>query len=365
MKGHLAFIVLFVAASGLSASPSWWKSDEAGYPIERISRKPALSAGDSWWLEIEDEKGTLTKRLFRGAEEKKRTILLAAPTQGQRLEQTWHGKVMTDEIEFGITGQMLRESSYSEEKPAELLWSETYLYDKTRLAKVIRLDAGGNETGTRSYRYDPDGRLLSVELSGYYGNVDVGTLSRSSLPRAFWQEAQDGVMRIELFDLRGNVVSVRFVKADRIRAIQHFLYDARGQLLSDTLDDVAEGTKVVSTYGPDGKLATETSSKNGSTIDSRAYQWDKEGNLVVETRSYPLPVVKIDRTWDSNGKLLREERRENGDLVLLTSYEPDSVRLEETWSENQLVVRTRFENGIKVKEEFFKDGVVVRTRNYR
>lgn len=365
MKRLPAVALALLATLGLWASPEWWKSDEAGFPVERLGAAPANPPADYWWFEEDSADGVTEKNLYQGSQEKKKILDSAAPTPRHRIERTWQGSNLVDEAEYGSGGEMLRESAYSADTPGGLLWTESYEYTKGKLTRVSRVDAEGKETGSRSYRYDPEGRLLSVELDGYYGQVDVGTLGHGGLPQAFWQDAPDGTMRIEMFDRLGNVASVSFVKGAKAYAVQRFAYDKAGRLLSDSLSNTDEGTSVLSTYGNDGRLAARVMKKGDATIESREYQWDKAGNLIVETRSLPLPIVRIDRSWDEKGKLLREERRENGELLLVVNYEPNSVRVEETWAHGQLVVKTRFENGIKVLEEFFKDGVVVRTRNYR
>ncbi|HUX40921.1 MAG TPA: hypothetical protein VMV83_07125 [Rectinemataceae bacterium] len=365
MNRLLSVALALLATMGLWATPEWWKSDEAGFPIERLGAAPTNPPADFWWFKEDSVDGVMEKNLYQGSLEKKKILVSAAKTPGHRIERTWQGATLVDETEYGSSGEMLGESAYSPDTPGELLWTESYEYTKGKLTKVSRSDAEGKETGSRSYRYDPDGRLLSVELGGYYGQVDVGTLGHGGLPQAFWQDAPDGTMRIELFDRLGNVASVSFIKEEKAYALQRFVYDKEGRLLSDSLDNVDEGTSVLSTYGNDGRLAARVTKKGDATIESREYQWDKAGDLIVETRSLPLPIVRIDRSWDDKGELLHEERRENGELLLVVNYEPNSVRVEETWAHGQLVVRTRFENGIKVLEEFFKDGVVVRTRNYR
>jgi len=364
LRGSFLALLALAAVLSAAAESAYWKSDQAGFPIEALAGPPVSPADDYWWLEVDKSDDKETRRLFRGEDERQRIVTGPASTPGHRLESTWHGKAKVDEIEYGADGEVLRESEWSESSQDKPLWTENYEYKNGRLDKVTRLDSAGAEIGGRDYRYDPLGRLLAVDLTGYFGSTDVGTVAGSGLPEALWSDREDGTMRIELFDGTRNVSKVRIVKGDKTLMEQSFAYDEKGSLVSDSVDDAVAGTNRLSIYGADGRVSKTTVTKDGAIVESHDYLWDSSGNLVEDTRSLPTPVLKIDRSYDSKGKLVKEERREDGVLVLVTSWESDSVRIEETWSGGQVVVRTRFENGMKVREDFLQDGTIVRSRVY-
>lgn len=362
-RGGLS-LVLLLLATALFAASEFWTSDEAGFPIARLATRPLRPGDDFYWLEIDRSGKGETRRLYRGAEEKQRIEIVSGGPVGGRIERTWKNQALVDEIEYGKAGETMRETAWSASEPDKPLWVETYSYEEGRLSKVSRAGSDESETGSRSYGYDPDGRLLSVELSGYYGSSAIGSLSGSALPRALWSAGDDATMRIELFDARGNLSSERLVNDGAILVLQSFNYDGSGLLLSSSTKDSRDGSLVNSTYDKTGHLASTTKEKEGRLIESRLFSWDEAGNLVLETRSFPLPILTISRSWDSKGSLVKEERREDGELVLVTSWEADDVRTEESWSHGQAVVRARYVGGIKVREDFLENGVVVRTRSY-
>lgn len=364
-KGALSLVLLLLLAVGLFSAPEYWSSDEAAFPIERLASRPAHPASDYYWLEIDRSGKGETRRLYLGGEEKRRVEVLPGQPGGGRIERTWESDILVDEIEYGKAGEILRESSWSASEPDKPLWVETYSYENGRLSKVSRSGPEESGNGSRSYTYDPDGHLLSVELAGYYGASDIGSLPGLSLPRALWSERDDSTMRIELFDPRGNVSSARLVKDGAILVLESFSYDGNGHLVSSRTKDSRDGSQIDSTYDKAGRLAsTTTTDKTGRLGEKRLFSWDDSGNLILETRSFPPPVLTISRSWDSKGHLVKEERSEDGELVLVTTWEAGEVRIEESWYHGQAVVRTRYEGGIKVREDFLENGLVVRTRSF-
>lgn len=355
---------LWLAATVPSAAETeYWSSDEAGFPIARLAARPSPPAAGSWWLELSREGEKETRRIFQGLEERRRVEEVPGDLPGRRLERSWEGKTLLDEIEYGPSGETLRESSWSKEGGERPLWIETYEYAEGRLLRLLRRDASGLELGSIDYRYDPKGRLLSLSLVGYYGEAELGSVPGPGLPRALWSSEGEGSLRIELFDSRGALSSTRQLAGDKVLSSRRYLYDEKGRLLSDR-EEGAEGITTLSTYGEEGRLASLVKMKGEEELERHAYLWDDKGRLLSDIRSLPLPELRIDNSWDAQGSLLKVERRIGGELVLVTSYGPGDVRVEETWAGGQAVVRTRYEGGIKVREDFLKDGQVLRTRSY-
>jgi hypothetical protein len=61
--------------------------------------------------------------------------------------------------------------------------------------------------------------------------------------------------------------------------------------------------------------------------------------------------------------LTREETLRDGSLILSVDYTDDG-RVEELYDDGQLFVKATYVGGRKVKDEFYSNGVVSRTREY-
>lgn len=363
-RGGILLLGLGLTAWFVAASPRYWKSDEAGFPVEALSAAPKDPPPELWWLEIDDSAQGVTKRIFRGSEEKSRIVTRPGLAPSVRVEETWHGEALVDRIDYDALGRMIAETAFSDDRSARILWVEDYVYSDGLLSLVTRRTDDGATLGTIGYRYDPRGRLLSIELSGYYGSDEIGSLEGPRLPLGQWSETSSGTMRIERFDGSGNVSSVIVFKNGETVLSSSFSYE-KGALVSEIDRSPKDGRTTRSDFGTDGRVSAKKVLDGQKLLESHRYVWDGAGNLLSETRLFPEPETKIDRSWDPKGNLIKEEHSENGNLVLVITWEPGDVRIEETWAGGQAVVRTRYVAGIKVREDFLSNGAVVRTKEYQ
>ena len=67
--------------------------------------------------------------------------------------------------------------------------------------------------------------------------------------------------------------------------------------------------------------------------------------------------------YSESGTLTRKETLRDGSLVLSVDYTKNG-RVEELYDDGQLFVKATYVGGLKVKDEFYSNGVVTRTREY-
>ena len=144
-----------------------------------------------------------------------------------------------------------------------------YTYDEagnklTETSEVDRSD-GGTYSGQTEYTYDEDGNLLRETLE-----EDAYGESRSSHTEYTYDDA-------------GNRTG--YTKTST---------DAAG---SETTEECA----YTYTFDEEGRIATETSTKNGEADDTTTYAYDEEGQLIEEahdsgdvTRYYPSPLFEAE-----------------------------------------------------------------------
>ena len=89
-----------------------------------------------------------------------------------------------EERSYDLSSALLQERLFGADSlPVE---TRTYLREGGRLVKIEAKDASGNAVGTRSYRYDSEGRLLGVSSEGSLGTGSAGMIARSGMPQGAW-----------------------------------------------------------------------------------------------------------------------------------------------------------------------------------
>ena len=94
------------------------------------------------------------------------------------------------------------------------------------------------------------------------------------------------------------------------------------------------------------------------------YRYDEAGRLVEErSRGGPGLVLRL-LSYGESGELVRAETRIGGVVSESIAYEGET-KIVESYHEGELFVRASYAGGRKLREEFFEEGVPVRSKEYR
>jgi antitoxin component YwqK of YwqJK toxin-antitoxin module len=299
--------------------------------------------------------------LCEGAEKK---------TEGERTERL-AGKKGYRELVYR-SDQLVEERSYDEQGALlgekyigdDSLPYETRVYERAagKLTRVEARNGSGVAIGSLRYHYDRSGRLLGLDAEGSFGTASSGMIATADGPQGSWTKG--GLTTVIAYDENGRAVASQTVAAGKAASIERRSYDARGALSSVSVEDKAKGSSFELSYDAEGRLARRVESLSGGGELSTSYRYDKSGRLVEEAAAQGDSLRLVSRSYAEDGSLERVETRQAGELLLAVEY-VEGGRVEELYDAGKLFVKASYEGGRKVKDEFYDEGKLLRTREYQ
>jgi len=274
-------------------------------------------------------------------------------------ELVYRGKDLVEERAFDAKGALLEEKYIGDDSlPYE---TRSYIRAGGRLERVEARDGSGVAIGSMSYRYDRWGRLLGLDTEGSFGEGSSGMISTEDGPQGAW--TNDGLTTILAYDDSGRAIAKQIVKDGEAQSIEKRDYGEKGTLSSVSVQDKASGSSSELQYDEDGRLSSRKETKSGGVEAKTSYRYDKAGRLVEESTKVGEHTSLVSRSYAENGSLKRVETRRDG-VLLLAVETIDGGRVEELYDSGQLFVKATYLNGRKVKDEFYVEGSLARTREY-
>jgi antitoxin component YwqK of YwqJK toxin-antitoxin module len=276
-------------------------------------------------------------------------------------ELVYRDNVLVEERSFDAGGAILEERSFGPDSlPIE---TRSYVREDGRLAKVEARDASGVIVGASAYHYDRNGRLLNVSAEGSMGEGAAGMVSAGGAPQGSWTEAGDTTVVLG-YDESGRVVALQTMKGGKAVSVERRSYGEGGTLSSVATEDKASGSSSELSYDEKGRpVQRRELPAKGNEIRTQ-YGYDEAGRLIEERRRSGTQVTSIRSSYADDGSLSRVETRRNGELLLAVTY-IENGRVEELYEGGELFVKASYIGGRKVKDEFYSDGVLTRSRDYQ
>jgi YD repeat-containing protein len=276
-------------------------------------------------------------------------------------ELDYRGDSLVEERTFEATGALLAERSFSPEALA--IVTKRYVREGGRLVKVEASDASGNTIGTMNYHYDREGRLLQASSDGIFGAESVGMISSEGSPQGSWIESESAT-KVYAYDDAGRAVLLQSLKDGKVARIERRAYGNEGILSSVTIDDKLAENSWTSSYDTTGRESERKAvDAKGEEVLTR-FSYDASGRLIEELKIAGGHELAIRRSYSVDGALIRAETRRDKSLVLAVEYAGES-RTEELYEDGELFVKATYRGGRKVKDEFFTDGKLKRSRDYQ
>lgn len=311
MKQNILLTILLVTAlAGRIGALEWYRSTASGIPGSPISGDGPEAAG--WSLSIEFSELREVRSLYFDA-------VLQSSTIFHR-----NGGRLTAREEFDGANQVLSRVEYaydsngnpraifisSDEEPGEVghVESDTNINADGQ----IRRHTGG--TGG-------DWMITDLDSSGQPLERTV-LVSGAIVEKSSWNRSTDGTLFEEIHRI-----------GDEVR---------------------------ISRYDTDGRLIEDLTTRNGSVVLIRSYQWTR-GNLTrVEERGEGRTVIR-EINW-SGGRIVGESRKVDGLLESEVVWESPEQRIETFFRDGKAVIRVYWNGDLREREEFLRDGAVVRIR---
>jgi hypothetical protein len=280
-------------------------------------------------------------------------------------ELVYRGDSLAEERSYDLKGALLEETSLGGDSLPEE--TRAYIREGGRLSRVEARDGSGAITGTRVYRYDRLGRLLGVDSDGSFGSGSAGMIATRALPSGSWVSGSQGGAKTKTtvlaYDDEGRATTLETLLDGTALSIENRSYGEGGILKTLHAEDKLSGLSSDLVYDEAGRVSVRTDIPAKGPKLRTEYRYDGSGRL-IEERSFGQgrPFSKS-YTYSDKGSLDRVETRRDGLLLLVVTY-IENGRQEELYEDGSIFVRATYLGGRKVKDEFYADDLLVRTRNY-
>jgi antitoxin component YwqK of YwqJK toxin-antitoxin module len=295
-----------------------------------------------------------------------------ADANGAR-ELVYRGDILAEDRSFDARGAILEERIFdSSSLPKE---TRTYIREGGRIEKVEATDASGSPSGSMTYRYDRNGRLLGVSSEGSFGAGSAGMIASHGAPQGAWVSRPGGgqgsaakanadvTTTVLEYDDSGRVSIVQTMHDGEAVSVEKRIYGEGGILASVRIEDTISGISSESLYDANGRISTRTDTPAKGPQVKSEYRYDDSGRLVEELsfrgRHRSSRIIE----YAEDGSIAREETSKDGEKLLSVSYIANG-RTEELYENGSVFVKATYIGNRKVKDEFYIDGVTIRTRDY-
>jgi len=259
---------------------------------------------------------------------------------------------------------------HGDEKETRILYLDGALYSSTvfyrnngRLTAREELDAGSELISRVEYAYDMDGtpRAVSISLDNEshslpYIESDSNINPDGKLHRH--SSGSGGDWRITDLDSSGDPVSLIVLDSGETVEESLWLRNQEGTLREEIHRTGNEEHR--KRFDSDGRLLGETTLRNDLVVLERSYLWSDENLIRVEERGDGRMLVR-EMEW-SEGRIIFESRSENGVVSSQTRWTSPEERTETLFRDGKAVIRIFWTGDIRQKEEFLRDGEVIRIR---
>jgi antitoxin component YwqK of YwqJK toxin-antitoxin module len=355
---HLAALLLFLITPGCADAQDleWYLSDGAAIQYSATDEQSGLA--HEWAISI--QKTPETERRIHYRNGKPVTILLRSLDSIGLVgrEAVEEGGRMVEERLYGTNQLVILERFFLPDGSVE---ETRYIHDGDRLISSIQFK-NGDETGSRFYRYYPDGRLAGVREQMVDKTWLAGTERPKTGQTVSWASKSDGLI-LSIHDDDGRLVGSRTYNGSVLVSTEDRIW-RDGRLVSISSEKPAEGTRLILGYDIAGRLESRLEMKDGKNLALYEFVYDQDNRLVAERRETRVGKETIEFVYGSDGELVSETRHLDGLLALSRTYSGTDELLEEYYDKGVLFARIRYKDGRKVSETILSGGRIVRERTF-
>ena len=318
----------------------WYRREEAVFvlavrPQEGGEVRILLKEGREikrWELSGDEE------RTYEEGELVERVLLDAQGRRRELWEFEGGSLVRRTELSYSRPGEI---SSRCYDGEGNLLYADTALLSRDKGLREVRRESAQGERSRLSLSM-PGDRLVEERSGG------------------------DGRGLVRRYDAGGRLTSRERWAGDGLEERETLRYEGDGRTpVGSTVIDYVAGTTAERTFDEDGYLRQLEVRRDDEVVEQTRYERDAEGRATLIVRRGPAGIEQWRCEYDEQGELLREEYRVRGSLERVTVHEGEGRSVEELYRDGTPFMRVVLQEGEKVREEFLKNGAVVRTREYR
>jgi hypothetical protein len=278
-------------------------------------------------------------------------------TGGTR-ERVFESDVLDRVSVYRRDGRIVRETLYAEGMAAEEL-EFRYVGDQLR-SVVARPPGGGDALWEVTYELTPQGRLRAVQRSGAGAEAAAFTFATGRL----WEEELETAGHTVLlrYDGSGRRVVWEVYSGTSLTRATYDDYDTGTGSLSRTSDVVGAEERTDRVYDGEGNVTREDLYRRDRLLATITYAYDDGGRKISAERRTDGGIEAWAYRYTEDGTLEAEEYRERGAVRSRIVHTGQDTRYEEVVQSPRSSLRIYYEGNTRLREDFLRDGKVVRSR---
>jgi YD repeat-containing protein len=352
----LAFFLL-AAAVGAQSLPEWRLSDALGTDL---GPAPLGKPGAAHWMLRVETRGTAEEQVLfeKGAEKWTRLIDRDAAGRALRIRDLRDGEPLWDVTFHPETGLPAAETTFSAGLPVEI--ATLTFEDRVLSAREVKDASGAPLYTDRLFRW-PDGTLRRVERDGPNGPLaEAAWLYTGGKLTGAWAAGEDEKAQGRHREWTFATGATNEVLATETQTLLTRVSEAGDAGKKETLTDAA-GRVETRTTDDQGHLTGVMVTVKGTLVEVRHWTYDAQGRVTEASTESAGPPETSTYEYNADGTVLsrllragilvKEELSRGGEPVTVSLYDRGNLFLVETWKD-----------GRRVKEAYYRDGVIVRER---
>ena len=309
-RGISVAVFQLLLFTGSLASVEWYHSSASGAPGSVLGQSGPDPEGWSLSVDLSEEKEI--RSLY------------------------YNGQVQTSTVFYRREGRLMAREELDGQ--GSLLSRVEYAYDMEGNPRAVYISQGADASGSLYVESDsevnPEGRFHR-HISGEGGDWSITDLNQSGRP-----------VKRRILD-SGTVVEESIWNRDGNGILREEIHRTGSEELR-------------SLYDNEGHLIEESTIRDELVILHRSYTWTAGKLTRIEERGEGQIVVR-DMEW-SGDRIIRESRSVDGIITDQTEWESPKDRVVTFFRDGQAVIRVYWVGGVRKREEFLRDGEVIRVR---
>ena len=291
------------------------------------------------------------------------------------LEHELQAGQVVSERHYDAGGRLREERRF--DAAGALLRREVLTYRGTTLHQVHRYAGGGALLATATYELTAAGRLrrfTNFPAPGAGAAADPVTVLSLVFRHGDLIEERLGAGGDELIvraAAPGRPAASEVWAGERLVMERRQLPAAGAGPAREVVIDQAAGTRRETSFDSHGRPLTVRvfalpgvpDAGNGGLREERSYGYRADGTLHSLAVASQAGLEIWEYSYDDAGRRIREAYRHRGELRRVSTFPAAGERVDELYGLGNAVLRVFWRDGLRLREEFLQDGVVMRTRD--
>jgi antitoxin component YwqK of YwqJK toxin-antitoxin module len=355
-RSWLPLALLLLVAPSLpiyGTEPGYYRSDAIGLALAPL---PGFLPREQYLLKVERLGDLELRTLYGGGKELKRWETRPGS------ERIFEAGLLAEERSFDRKGRTASESFYLE---GRLERRVEYRYGPQGLEEAHTYDPQGALLSRERYELGPRGELRRVTREAAGAPPQSLAMTGTGGRRFEDRLASGGYELVERYDPRGRLDSSQVLRSGKPGEVLRNSYGPNLEHPRSTeRSDPASSTRTVTRFDASGRLVEQVTFQGEKRVEEWSYGYDSGGHRTQATRRSAQGTEVWNYSYDDSGRLRREESRVHGELVKVTSFREDDIRIEELYREGSPFLRVTYVAGRKTREEVLSAGQVIRVREF-